>query len=572
LRQRRDLSIRWGSRRKRGWVRVTPAPGSTTTVPAPWPRLLATVLLVAVAAGLVVLGLQGTGGAALLIMIAAIGIVWWQRPTARDHAAPEASATDQSETFRQLARERDAAIAASEAKSRYLANVSHEIRSPLNAIYGYAQLMERGTATVPRDAARIIRRSAEHLSDLVEGLLDISLVEHGQTRVASDVVRLPAFLEHLEQMFRPQAEAKGLRYATQQSGRVPEFVRTDQKRLRQVLINLLANAIKFTEQGEVVLALSFASEVATFEVRDTGPGVPEGSRERIFIPFERGTGVPAQSEGAGLGLAITRAIVRVLGGDIDVRDADGEDGGGGAIFRVRLLLPAVTGHREAGGAVGRITGYEGPRRTILLMDDDLRQLSFVRAVLEDLGFEVMAAANGETALALAEAQDFELALLDIAMPGPSGWETASSLRARQKPDLRIVMLSANAHERFGPEAGADGQPARGAAAHNQFLVKPIEIGALIDALGDQLGLHWQRQAASAEAPAAPATDAPLGPAAAEHIARLRDCLKIGHVRGIEAEIRALESAVPEAQTLTQALYADLDRFDLASLARRLENL
>jgi CheY-like chemotaxis protein len=193
-------------------------------------------------------------------------------------------------------------------------------------------------------------------------------------------------------------------------------------------------------------------------------------------------------------------------------------------------------------------------------------------VLEDLGFEVMAAASGETALALAEAQDFDLALLDIAMPGPSGWETASSLRARQKPDLRILMLSANAHERFGPPIGADGQPAQGDPAHNQFLVKPIEIGALIDALGDQLGLHWQREAASAEAPAAPASDTQLAPVAAEHIVRLRDYLKIGHVRGIETEIRALESAVPEARTLTQALYADLDRFDLASLARRLEKL
>ncbi len=543
------------------------------TATARWQRPLATTVLVAVAAGLALFAFKGVGGLALPIMIAGligvIGLVWL--PGSRGHAAPLNATAEQSEPLRQLAKERDAAIAASEAKSRYLANVSHEIRSPLNAIYGYAQLMERGTATVPRDAARIIRRSAEHLSDLVEGLLDISLVEHGQTRVASDVVRLPAFLEHLDQMFRPQAEAKGLRFTVQQSGRLPEFVRTDQKRLRQVLINLLANAIKFTAEGEVVLALSFASEVATFEVHDTGPGVAEASRERIFIPFERGSGAAAHAEGAGLGLAITRAIVRVLGGDIDVRDADG----GGAVFRVRLLLPAVTGHREAGAPEGRIIGYEGPRRSILLMDDDLRQLSFVRAVLEDLGFEVMAAANGETALALAEAQEFDLALLDIAMPGPSGWETASSLRARQRPELRILMLSANAHERFGQAAGATGQPAQGTAAHNQFLVKPVEIGALIDALGDQLGLQWTREAPPTAKPAAnerPEGDTPLGPAAAEHVAKLRECLKIGHVRGIEIEIRALESAAPHAQALTQALFADLDRFDLASLARRLENL
>ena len=545
-------------------------PGKITRDPQ-WPRWLALALLVPVAAGLALI----RSGIAAPLMIAAllgvIGIVWFQGSHRSEQVAPDDPGTDHTETIRQLAAQRDAAIAASEAKSRYLANVSHEIRSPLNAIYGYAQLMERGSATVPRDAARIIRRSAEHLSDLVEGLLDISLVEHGQTRVASDVVRLHAFLEHLEQMFRPQAEAKGLRFAIEERSRLPEFVRTDQKRLRQVLINLLANAVKFTVRGEVVLSVSCASEVATFEVRDTGPGIPEASRERIFVPFDRGTGGPAQSEGTGLGLAITRAIVRVLGGDIDVRDAHD----GGSIFRVRLLLPSVTGHREAGAPEGRITGYEGPRRAILVMDDDLTQLSFVRAVLEDIGFEVAGAASGETALALAEAQNYDLALLDIAMPGPSGWVTAASLRAAHNHNLRIIMLSANAHERFGPPPGANSAPVQTGAAHNQFLVKPIEIDELLDALGDQLGLHWQREPAappSTPAHLAPAKPAPLNPAALEHLARLREHLKIGHVRAIEAELRALELAVPETRPLTEKLFADLDRFDLASLARQLDNL
>ena len=560
---------------------MTPTlPDKTKRYPQ-WPRRVSIALLVLVAVGLA----RIQGGIAAPLMIAAllsvIGILWFQGWHRSEQATPDAIGTDPTETIRQLAAQRDAAIAASEAKSRYLANVSHEIRSPLNAIYGYAQLMERGSATMPRDAARIIRRSAEHLSDLVEGLLDISLVEHGQTRVANDVVRLHSFIEHLDQMFRPQAESKGLRFSIEERGRLPEFVRTDQKRLRQVLINLLANAVKFTLRGEVVLSVTFASEVATFEVRDTGPGIPEASRERIFVPFDRGTGGPAQSEGTGLGLAITRAIVRVLGGDINVRDANasGSDCSAsdcrGSIFQVRLLLPSVTGHREAGAPEGRITGYEGRRRAILLMDDDLTQLSFVRAVLEDIGFEVAGAASGETALALAEAQSFDLALLDIAMPGPSGWETAASLRARQRPDLRIIMLSANAHERFGPPPGAAGSTAQSAAAHNQFLVKPIEIDELIDALGDQLGLQWQRKAAATlltRADPVPTSPAPLNSAAHEHIARLREHLKIGHVRAVEAEIRALEEAVPEARPLTETLFADLDRFDLASLARRLDNL
>ncbi len=151
---------------------------------------------------------------------------------------------DNQPDVKALQRERDAAEAANAAKSRYLVNVSHEIRSPLNAIYGYAQLLERGAAIDTVDAARVIRRSAEHLTDLVEGLLDISLVENGVTRVSTDTVRLPAFIDQVDRMFRPAAAAKGLGFRTEITGRLPDYVRTDQKRLRQALINLIANAIK----------------------------------------------------------------------------------------------------------------------------------------------------------------------------------------------------------------------------------------------------------------------------------------------------------------------------------------
>ena len=468
----------------------------------------------------------------------------------------------------ELQRERDAAEAANAAKSRYLANVSHEIRSPLNAIYGYAQLLERGSAIDTVEAARVIRRSAEHLADLVEGLLDISLVENGVMRVSTDTVRLPAFIDQVDRMFRPAAAAKGLEFRTEVTGRLPDYVRTDQKRLRQALINLIANAIKYTHAGEVVLAVRYAAQVATFEVRDTGPGIPPEAQERIFAPFDRGV-EGARGGGIGLGLPITRAIVQILGGELELESTPGK----GSVFRVRVMLGQVVGHRDGPedgvGPSRRIaTGYLGPRRSILVADDDPRQLAFVRQVLSELGFDVVAAPDGETALAMARAQRFDLALLDIAMPGWTGWDTAAALRKLAGPDIRICMLSANAHERHGPAEAHD------IAAHDRFLVKPVDIDALADTIGELLDLTWTfaEPAAAAERPAwRNPGEAPVWPdAARDHIAALKERVRIGHVRGIEAEIRSIEAAVGKDDPIVPRLYDYLDRFDLSGLARMLE--
>ncbi len=485
-------------------------------------------------------------------------------PATHENAASESG-------LNSLQRERDAAEAANLAKSRYLANVSHEIRSPLNAIYGYAQLLERGANIDTVEAARVIRRSAEHLTDLVEGLLDISLVENGVTRVSTDTVRLPAFIDQVDRMFRPAAAAKGLGFRTEIIGHLPDYVRTDQKRLRQALINLIANAIKYTQSGEVVLAVRYASQIAVFEVRDTGPGIPVEAQERIFAPFDRGV-EGERGGGIGLGLPITRAIIQILGGELELQSTPGV----GSCFRIRVMLGQVVGHRDGpgealGSARRHATGYAGPRRSVLAADDDPRQLAFVRQVLGDLGFDVVAAPDGETALAMARARPFDLALLDIAMPGWTGWETAAALRKHGGAMMRIVMLSANAHERHGPAGATDN------AAHDRFLVKPVDIDTLVDTVGDLLDLTWTFAAGTVEvevAVNAPVDDPPADlPADAHiHIERLRERVQIGHVRGIEAEIRALEATVGGNHALVVKLYGCLDRFDLSGLARLLEKV
>ena len=180
-----------------------------------------------------------------------------------------------------------AAEAANSNKARYLANVSHEIRSPLNAIYGYAQLIEQGADVRPKDAARVIRRCSEHMTSLVESLLDISRLENGMMRVRSEIIGLPDFLDQIVWMMRPAAEAKGLTLDLETPRNLPDFVRTDHSRLRQALINLISNAIKFTDAGGVTLRIGYRSQIATLEVIDTGQGVAPEDLARIFDPYEQ---------------------------------------------------------------------------------------------------------------------------------------------------------------------------------------------------------------------------------------------------------------------------------------------
>ncbi|MET0239554.1 MAG: HAMP domain-containing sensor histidine kinase, partial [Sphingobium sp.] len=309
----------------------------------------------------------------LLVIAALAGITGRIIVKSRKSATLGEAAGD--EAMRQLLREKQAAEAASAAKSRYLASVSHEIRSPLNAIYGYAQLMERGGEVDPGEAARVIRRSAEHLTNLVEGLLDISLIENGVLRISSDAVRFGPFLDQVASMFRHGATAKGLRFDYERPDRLPEFVRMDEKRMRQVLINLLSNAIKFTPSGSVGLRLIWSGQTAVFEIVDTGPGIPLEDRERIFMPFERGTdGQSRNQPGIGLGLAITNALVRIQGGDLELDSTVGT----GTTFRVRMMLGHVAGAVQEAEVGAPITGYEGERRSILVVDDDADQLRLMR--------------------------------------------------------------------------------------------------------------------------------------------------------------------------------------------------
>jgi len=466
-----------------------------------------------------------------------------------------------NQTEAELQQAKEAADAANFAKSRYLVNVSHEIRSPLNSIYGYSQLLERGSDVSPAEAAKVIRRSSEHLTNLVEGLLDISQVESGVLRITNDTVRFSPFVDQIANMFRPQAQAKGISFHFERPKYLPDFVRTDQKRLRQILINLLSNAVKFTRAGSVTFRVEYRSQLATFEVIDTGIGISPEDLERVFEPFERGENPDAQREkGVGLGLAITQALIRILGGDLAVESEPGK----GTRFTLRLMLSQVAGSDPDPKLLDTVTAYEGQRRTVLVIDDDPLQLSMVRSLLEPLDFTVLGAPNGAEGLVRARAEKPDLILLDISMPGESGWDVCEKLREEHGAALKIVMVSANVHE-F--RRGGDGD-----ARHDMFLKKPVELDAMLEAIATQLSIRWVGATADPDSghpvPPLPA----LSPEAAPLLSEIEQKAMIGHVRGIEAGIRELENAFPEARPLVDQLLKQLDDFDIQMILKTVRSL
>lgn len=456
-----------------------------------------------------------------------------------------------------LQRAKESAEAANTAKSRYIVGVIHEIRSPLNAVSGYAQLLERNGAVDPLDAARIIRRSADHLSNLVDGLLDISKIESGSLQLHRDLVNLGEFLDQICDMFRLQAAAKGIDFIDDRPEKMPRFVHTDEKRLRQILLNLLSNAIKYTEAGHVRLKLRFRSEVAEFTVADSGFGIRPDDLTRIFEPFERGRLADARAiPGTGLGLTISKLLTEILGGEISVESAEGH----GSAFRIRLMLATAAGAAIV-RAERRPVGYTGRRRAILVVDDDPAHLDLMREILIPLGFILTTASDGARGLAAACEIPPDLAILDVSMPGISGWDVARRLRAAHRPvaaALRIIMLSANLHEVKSADTDA---------AHDAFLAKPTDIRALLDLIETLLGVEW------IDAETRPPTlDAVRALPSRQSLADLLELGRIGYVSGIEARLVQIAAEEPHAAGFTTDLRSLIEGFELGRFTGLLEGL
>ncbi len=383
-------------------------------------------------------------------------------------------------TDRALQDAKDLAERANVAKSRYLTGISHELRTPLQSILGYAQLLNQ-KEDIPshhKQALQIIKRSGDYLTDLIEGLLDISKIEAGRLEIYRNHVRFPELLEQLNHMFKQQAEDKGIEYHYHLHNRLPATVIADEKRLRQVLINVLANAVKYTSNGRVDFDVYYRNQVAEFRITDTGVGIAAQDIERIMAPFERvqKRGVNSPS-GTGLGLTISRLLVDIMGGELTVESTTGA----GSCFTVSLLLSSVVQVQQAPETKRNISGYKGAPITIAVVDDEHAHRNLLRDLLSPLGFSIIEASDGFECLDTLTQQSPNLYLLDMTMPEMSGLELANKLRDKGITSP-IFMISADAHEHHQTHKSQD--------PHDAYFVKPININALIEKIGSHLKLEW----------------------------------------------------------------------------------
>ncbi|TCN29511.1 ATP-binding protein [Sinorhizobium americanum] len=454
-----------------------------------------------------------------------------------------------------LQKAKEAAESANRAKSRYVVGLSHELRTPLNAVLGYAQILERDE-TIPQSrqgAIKVIKRSADHLSGLIDGLLDISKIEAGKLQVYSNEINIHDFLDQIVDMFRPQAQAKGIAFEHDRGPTLPQYVKTDEKRLRQILVNLLSNALKFTDQGQIRFDIAYRSQVATFTIEDSGRGISDKDLPKIFDPFQRGD-AEYRMPGLGLGLTITRLLTQTLGGEISVASEKDK----GTAFKVRLMLSAVDRPAALINPVRKIRSYKGPHRTILVVDDNADHRDLMREVLAPLDFTVLSAASGADCLALLEGTKPDLFLIDISMPGMNGWELVTKLREGGQT-APAIMLSAN----IGDGAAA------GAIGHSDTLAKPFGVRQLTDKLAIHLKLEWIHEGDVKDAPAngKPTVISPGD----QHVRELIELGEIGYVRGIEAKLTEI-ALNPENQPFAEAAGAYVRAFDLAGYDAFLKRL
>ncbi|WP_414154709.1 ATP-binding protein [Pseudomonas sp. BNK-43-a] len=497
----------------------------------------------------------------LVLSVLAAILAWWTVLTRESrHVAQEESNRQTQLLMQEIAAHRvtdqalqdakEASEAANAAKSRYITGLSHELRTPLNSILGFTQVLQRDAAMPAQhqDALATILRSGSHLLSLIDGLLDVAKIEAGKLRLEQTEIPFPELLHDLELMFTPQARDKGLRFHLEPLGALPAVVRGDEKRVRQILINLLGNAVNFTDSGEVRLRVGYLRETATFEIIDTGIGIDPGQLERLFQPFERGD-LMRQDKGVGLGLTITRMLTSLMGGELQVRSERDK----GTCFQVRLYLPQVRAPQAVVHVAHDIIGYDGPPQRVLVVDDHVDHRKVLSGMLTPLGFEVVQASNGHEAIRQVALLGPDLILMDLSMPGMDGWDTSRLIRRNALSKAPIIVISANA---LNDERAL-------ASTCNDYLAKPVRTPDLLERIQRQLGLQWRRRQATG------ACTQRVLPAYAELVA-LGELSAIGHVHGIKARLDAIQAEAPETAAFLDTLRPLLRQFRLDELTRTLK--
>jgi PAS domain S-box-containing protein len=440
-----------------------------------------------------------------------------------------------------------AAEAANRAKSEFLANMSHELRTPLNGILGYAQILkrEKSLTSKQQDGLAIIQRCGEHLLNLINDILDLSKIEARKMEVQLSEFHFPEFLKGISEIISIRAEQKGISFTYKSLSPLPAGIRGDEKRLRQVLLNLLGNAVKFTEIGGVVFKVGYYQGKILFQVEDTGIGIEPSKLEEIFLPFHQVGDSHRRIEGTGLGLAISQQLVQMMGGEIEMKSALGK----GSVFWLELDLPEITEWTEIGTADSlNIVGFKGSKRKVLVVDDKWENRSVLVNLLEPLGFEVVEATDGGEALNKASEFKPNVIFMDLVMPVMNGFEATSQLR--QKTEFEDVVVIATSASVFD----FDQQQSRQVGC-NDFLPKPMQAHELLERLQVHLGLEWvyeqqdevgrmKDENASVHTSNFTLQTSMIAPPS-EELAALFDLAMRGNIRGILEEATKLEQLDPQ---------------------------
>lgn len=427
------------------------------------------------------------------------------------------------------------------AKTRFLANVSHELRTPLNAILGYTQLFKRNRELMKDYGQGIstIDRSADHLLMMINDILDFSRAESDKVQLVEREVSLVEFLGTLVEMTLIRARLKDIEFQHEFSGNLPQVVNCDDKRLRQVLLNLLNNAVKFTRKGGVsfnVTTLPQQVEPAhsriRFEIVDTGPGIPGNNLEEIFLPFHQLESSEASAEGSGLGLAISSNLLGLMGTKLKVDSKLGE----GSRFWFDLTLPVVIDAPKLTELSGSdVIGYEGPELHILSVDDNALNLDVIHQRLAGFGFRVSDADCGARALEILNAERVDLVLLDLLMPGQDGYEVLAKIRQDYSAaELPVIAMTASAQSETDRRVRASG--------FRDLLVKPVSEEALLSALAEALPIIWRHEAqkvvVSADSSDAASASLELPSTGVMH--SLKDCARQHDVLGLRKQLELIE--------------------------------